>query len=86
MIGERECQTGSMETAETGTIQIVLNGKPRDVPKGFSLEKLLQWLEIDASRVAVERNREIARKASWGETEIQSGDQLEVVWFVGGGR
>jgi sulfur carrier protein len=66
-------------------VAIVLNGEPREVPEGLSLDKLLTWLEIPPSRVAVERNRAIVRKADWGAVCIEAGDQLEVVWFVGGG-
>jgi len=74
-----------MNTGETKIIEIVLNGDPRSVPAGLSLDQLLLFLEVDPSRVAVERNREIARKPSWSETLIEPGDQIEVVWFVGGG-
>jgi thiamine biosynthesis protein ThiS len=74
-----------MESAETKTIEVVVNGRPRSVPQGFSLDQLLVWLEIDPSRVAVERNLAIARKADWEATRIEPGDRLEIVWFVGGG-
>jgi len=74
-----------METAETKTIEVVVNGEPRSVPEGFSLDRLLLWLEIDPSRVAVERNLAIARKADWPATLVLPGDRLEIVWFVGGG-
>jgi thiamine biosynthesis protein ThiS len=74
-----------MEPLETVTIEIVLNGEPRRVPAGLSLDHLLVFLEVDPSRVAVERNREIVRKPSWSETSVEPGDQIEVVWFVGGG-
>jgi len=80
-----DVSNAKMNTGETEGIGIVLNGEPRGVPGGLSLEKLLAFLEIDPSRVAIERNREIVRKASWGETALQSGDQIEIVWFVGGG-
>jgi thiamine biosynthesis protein ThiS len=63
----------------------VVNGQPRSVPEGLSLDQFLKFLEVDPSRVAVERNREIVRKTAWADTHIASGDQLEVVWFVGGG-
>ena len=66
-------------------IEIVVNGEQRRVPAGLSLEKLVLFLEIDPSRVAVERNREIVRKPMWIETPVESDDQIEVVWFVGGG-
>lgn len=52
---------------------------------GLSIDGLLNFLKIDPSRVAVEHNREIARKAAWAETRVNAGDQFEVVWFVGGG-
>ena len=69
----------------TETIEIVLNGDPRSIPPGLSLDQLLVFLEVDPGRVAVERNREIVRKPSWSETSVQPGDQIEIVWFVGGG-
>ena len=47
--------------------------------------RLLVWLEIDPSRVAVERNLTIARKTDWPATRVEPGDRLEIVWFVGGG-
>lgn len=74
-----------MEVAETKTIEVVLNGEPKRVPQGFPLARLLQWLEIDPGRVAVELNRVIVRKQDWESTEVQEGAVLEVVWFVGGG-
>ena len=74
-----------MESAETKTIEIVVNGEPRRVPQDLSLDGLLVWLEIDPSRVAVERNRAIARKTDWPATRVEPGDRLEIVWFVGGG-
>ena len=74
-----------MEAAETNTIQVVLNGQPRAVPRGLSLERLLTFLEIDPSRVAVELDRRIVRKPEWPAAEVREGARIEVVWFVGGG-
>ena len=85
MTSETGCQTRRMESTETNTIEVVLNGEPRTVPEGLFLDGLLVWMKIDPSRVAVERNRAIVRKADWPATPIESGDQLEIVWFVGGG-
>jgi thiamine biosynthesis protein ThiS len=85
MIGETGCQTRRMESAETKTIEVVLNGQPRQVPRGLSLDALIAFLEIDPSRVAVERNLAIARKTDWPATLVEPGDRLEIVWFVGGG-
>jgi sulfur carrier protein len=82
---ERECQTRRMETSETKTIQVVLNGEPRSVPAGLTVDRLLLFLQMDPSRVAVELNRTIVRKPDWPSVEVHQGAQLEVVWFVGGG-
>ena len=42
-------------------------------------------LELKADRIAVELNGEIVRRGAWSQTEIRSGDRLEIVHFVGGG-
>jgi thiamine biosynthesis protein ThiS len=85
MTGETGCQTRHMETAETKTIEVVVNGEPQRVPQGLFLDGLIVWLEIDPSRVAVERNLTIVRKSDWPVTLVEPGDRLEIVWFVGGG-
>jgi thiamine biosynthesis protein ThiS len=74
-----------MEMSETKTIEVVLNGERRSVPAGLTVDRLLAFLEMNASRVAVELDRAIVRKAEWPATDVREGAQLEVVWFVGGG-
>ena len=74
-----------MDIAQTKTIEIVLNGDRRQVPAGLTMDRLLDWLEIDPSRVAVEFNGAIVRKPAWPGIEVAAGSQIEVVWFVGGG-
>jgi len=74
-----------MQASETNTIQVVLNGEPRNVPAGLTVAKFLAWLNMDASRVAVELNREIVRQPDWTAAEVCDGAHVEVVWFVGGG-
>ncbi len=74
-----------MSDAATQTIEIVVNGHAKRVPEGLNVESLLKFLEIDASRVAVELNREIVRKPEWPSAAIASGANVEIVWFVGGG-
>ena len=85
MRSERECQTRWMETAETKTIQVVLNGEARSLPAGLTVDRLLGFLEMEPSRVAVELNGAIVRKPDWLSTQVLEGAQIEVVWFVGGG-
>jgi len=74
-----------METAETKTIEVVVNGTERTIPAGLNIDRLLEWLKIDASRVAVELNGQIVRKPGWPAAAVHEGARIEVVWFVGGG-
>lgn len=66
-------------------ITISLNGETREVPENLTLLGLLKWLALPLDRIAVEVNRQIVRRAFWESTQIQLGDRLEVVHFVGGG-
>jgi len=66
-------------------MEIHLNGERQEVPENLTLAALLDWLKLPLDRVAVERNRQIAPRAVWNQTIVQSGDRLEVVHFVGGG-
>jgi len=63
-----------------------LNGEQREVPDGLSLAGLVEWLELPADRVAIERNLEVIKRANWNETRLENGDRLEIVRMVGGGR
>jgi thiamine biosynthesis protein ThiS len=68
-----------------GEVSIRVNGERRTFPAGICVRDLLAILEVSTPRVAVERNREILPKASYGSTHLENGDELEVVEFVGGG-
>jgi len=74
-----------MEDPHTQTIEIVVNGRAQRVPEGLNVRGLLAFLEIDASRVAVELNRSIVRKPEWSSAVVGEGASVEIVWFVGGG-
>jgi thiamine biosynthesis protein ThiS len=62
-----------------------LNGEQREVPDGLSLAGLVEWLDLPADRVAIERNLEVVKRANWNETQLENGDRLEIVRMVGGG-
>ena len=71
---------------ETRTdVRVRVNGEERSFPAGACVRDLLAMLEVSTPRVAVERNREILPKTSYGSTRLEDGDELEVVEFVGGG-
>lgn len=64
---------------------VFVNGEEREIPEKLNLSELLKLLEMPATRIAVELNREVARRADWEKIEIKNGDRLEIVHFVGGG-
>ena len=71
---------------ETATISVQINGEARELPAGLSLLDLLRHLGVPEKRVAVEYNRKIVKPPEWESTAVHSGDEIEVVHFVGGGR
>jgi thiazole synthase len=70
----------------TAQITITLNGEPRRAPAGCSIAGLAVELELDPTRIAVERNGEIVPRATLGQVILADGDVLEIVHFVGGGE
>ncbi len=66
-------------------IEIHVNGEPRTVAEGTTVHTLLIALGLQASHVAVERNRVIVPRDRRESTVLQRGDALEIVTFVGGG-
>ena len=67
------------------SIAVVINGQPRSVNAGTTVERLIAELGIGDRRVAVERNRSVVPRAEHATTILVDGDRLEVVTFVGGG-
>lgn len=66
-------------------ISVEINGEPKQIPPGLHVRGLLEFLEIDTQRVAVELNRDLIRKADWEGTSIPADAKIEIVMFVGGG-
>lgn len=65
---------------------LIVNGETRTFdPAPGNVAALVEALGLTASRVAVEVNRRIARRAAWAETPLNLGDTVEIVHFVGGG-
>ena len=64
---------------------IQVNGDPLEIPDVMTVADLLARLEIDARRVAVEHNLIILKRQAFDSTVVRSGDQVEIVNFVGGG-
>ncbi len=70
---------------EGGMIPVTVNGKDREVTQGATVRDLLVELDLHPELVVVERNGEILDRDRYGGTEVETGDRLELVHFVGGG-
>ncbi|MHB8877783.1 MAG: sulfur carrier protein ThiS [Myxococcaceae bacterium] len=66
-------------------MKLKVNGEAREVPEGLTLSGLLAQLALDPSKVAVEVNACVVRRARHQEHLLAAGDQVEIVTFVGGG-
>ena len=60
-------------------MQIILNGEPFDIEQPLSVVALLDKLEIDARRVAVEHNLTIIKRQRFPEVIVNDGDSVEIV-------
>ena len=66
-------------------MQLFINGDERTFDGPLTLSALIEHLGMKGDRVAVELNREIVARAQWAATQLNDGDRLEIVHFVGGG-
>lgn len=66
-------------------MNITLNGKPRSLDNLSTVTALLDSLNLDPNRVAVEHNRVVLLMGDFAATPLRDGDVLEIVQFVGGG-
>ena len=66
-------------------IGLIINGQPRSFPAPLKVAGLIEQLELQGKRIALERNGEIVPRGQFGLQELNDGDTLEIVVAVGGG-
>jgi sulfur carrier protein len=67
------------------TVQVTVNGEPREVPAGTTVGQLVAMVTELASGVAAAVNGEVVPRGSWTATLLSGGDRVEVVTAVQGG-
>tara|TARA_B100001123_G_C14563863_1_gene731418 strand:+ start:354 stop:572 length:219 start_codon:yes stop_codon:yes gene_type:complete len=65
--------------------KIQLNGKPYKINIGINLNQLLNGLNIQKNKVAIEVNGEIVEKNKYPKLILNKDDKVEIVHFIGGG-
>ena len=65
-----------------------INGADRQFPAGIpqNLAELLAQLGINQATVVAEINGEIVERRNFAQTQLSSGQAVELVRFVGGGQ
>ena len=63
---------------------VKINGKETDAACK-TISEYLESANFNPQRVAVELNSEIIPKTDYGTTVLKDGDEMEIVWFMGGG-
>jgi|TARA_B100000315_G_scaffold260111_2_gene319343 thiamine biosynthesis protein ThiS len=66
-------------------LTITLNGERFELDASMNVTQLLEQLDIDPRRVAVEHNLTVLKRPAFDSTMVAEGDQIEIVNFVGGG-
>lgn len=66
-------------------MRVTINGKPEDV-QGETVLDVLQAKSIDPHMVAVELNAQTIERDQLAATAVKDGDQLEFLFYMGGGR
>ncbi len=66
-------------------MQLIINGELKEYQEKLTVQQLLKKLNLSPERVVVELNRNIILPDKQVESELKSGDTIELVQFVGGG-
>jgi|TARA_B100001996_G_C18601959_1_gene570182 thiamine biosynthesis protein ThiS len=66
-------------------IKIKINGKKLEVNQSSTVASIVKKLNIPLNKVAIELNREIINKKKIKNIKVKNKDNLEIVYFIGGG-
>ncbi len=66
-------------------MEISVNGKTETVGPGSTVVSVLKAKELDPALVSVEHNGKILEKSDLDGAVLSEGDELEILFFMGGG-
>ena len=66
--------------------KIIVNGEQQDVSLPLNVAQLLQLNQVEQpERVSVQVNKEFADRGDWEKIQIKEGDEVDFLYFMGGG-
>ena len=72
------------EGSERG-LELLVNGEPRSVSAGCTVEGLVRELGLERRRIAVAVNRDVVPRSGYDVQLLAAGDRVEILEAVGGG-
>jgi sulfur carrier protein len=66
-------------------MDLIINGKPQQLPDGTTAAQLIEHLGLAGQRLAMEVNREIVPRSDFATRTFRPGDEIEIVRAIGGG-
>jgi sulfur carrier protein len=66
-------------------MNVLINGETRSLPEGASLQDVINLLQLQGKRLAVEINAEIVPRSLHAGHRLHEGDRVEIVHAIGGG-
>lgn len=68
-------------------IQVTISGDKRKIEEGLSVLKLLERENVEMSEyVSVSINEEFIKRGDFDKRVVKDGDEVEFLYFMGGGR
>jgi len=59
-------------------MRVMVNGEQRDIASR-SVEALLGELEYEGTHFAIAVNYDVLPKSQWSQTQLQAGDEIEII-------
>lgn len=66
-------------------MEVTINGEKQQLADNINARQLIEQLGLTEYRLAMEINREIVPRSTFGERRLQPGDEIEIVRAIGGG-
>lgn len=74
-----------MSVSMSASMTVSVNGEPRELPGGTTLDLLVAELTPARSGVAAAVNEQVVPRGQWPATPLGDGDRVEVLTAVQGG-
>ena len=69
----------------SSTMQIIVNGESQERDYPLTVTSLLESLDLRSEQVAVEVNLKILDRSDFETWNLEEGDKIEILSFIGGG-